>query len=303
MVYSLCSLKGILPHRDYDCWLLFVKAVSIICHRNITLSEVERGDELLLSFCETFESLYGKEHCTINMHLHAHLADCICDFGPVYSFWLFSFERLNGILGSYHTNCHDISLQLMRRFTSVTFYSIHNWPVEYKEELYPLISEHYYSDGSLQSVSFELVMQECKVDNVKELPPVHELGWELHQKNSLQQLDAVNFGHNAELLTLYDKASAISIDGFVLGSAKSRFVTKSHVMANHPNDNQLHFARIDNFAKINVKSGHTSVPLWVVCVSFYCEHQCKVWFGGPTQVWCKSTTFDHFFITLSSIKS
>lgn len=135
LVYSLSSLKGILPHRDYDCWLLFVKAVSIICHRNVTLSEVERGDELLLSFCETFESLYGKEHCTINMHLHAHLADCIRDFGPVYSFWLFSFERLNGILGSYHTNCHDISLQLMRRFTSVTFYSIHNWPVEYKEEL------------------------------------------------------------------------------------------------------------------------------------------------------------------------
>ena len=149
------------------------------------------------------------------MHLHAHLADCIRDFGPVYSFWLFSFERLNGILGSYHTNCHDISLQLMRHFTSVAFYSIHNWPVEYKEELYPLISEHYYSDGSLQSASFELVMQECKVDNVKELPPVHELGWELHQKNSLQQLVAVNFGHNAELLTLYDKASAISIDGFV----------------------------------------------------------------------------------------
>ena len=73
-------------------------------------------------------------------------------------------------------------------FTSVTFYSIHNWPVEYKEELYPLTSEHYYSDGSLQSVSFELVMQECKVEDVKELPPVHELGWELYQKNFLQQL-------------------------------------------------------------------------------------------------------------------
>ncbi len=24
LIYSLCSLKGIIPHKDYDCWLLFV---------------------------------------------------------------------------------------------------------------------------------------------------------------------------------------------------------------------------------------------------------------------------------------
>ena len=44
-----------------------------------------------------------------NMHLHGHLKECILDFGPVYTFWLFSFERLNGVLGFYHTNRHDIS--------------------------------------------------------------------------------------------------------------------------------------------------------------------------------------------------
>ena len=59
----------------------------------------------------------------------------------VYSFWLFSFERLNGVLGSYHTNCHNISLQLMRRFTSSSFYNVNNWPVEYKDQFYPLLSK------------------------------------------------------------------------------------------------------------------------------------------------------------------
>ena len=52
------------------------------------------------------------------MHLHAHLVECIKDFGPVYSFWLFSFERYNGLLGSFRTNQRSVELQLMRRFTT-----------------------------------------------------------------------------------------------------------------------------------------------------------------------------------------
>ena len=50
------------------------------------------------------------------MHLHTHLLDCILDYGPVYSFWLFSFECFNGILGSYHTNQRAIEIQVMRKF-------------------------------------------------------------------------------------------------------------------------------------------------------------------------------------------
>ena len=35
---------------------------------------------------------------TPNMHMHCYLADCVRDFGPIYGFWLFSFERYNGLL-------------------------------------------------------------------------------------------------------------------------------------------------------------------------------------------------------------
>ena len=81
----------------------------------ITIEEAERGHKLLLEFC-TFESLHGSEIVTPNMHLHTHLLDCIKDYGPIYSFWLFSFERYNGMLGVYKTNQRSIELQLMRRF-------------------------------------------------------------------------------------------------------------------------------------------------------------------------------------------
>ena len=47
-------------------------------------------------FVKNFERNYGSEAVTPNIHLHVHLTDCIRDFGPVYSFWLLSFEHCNG---------------------------------------------------------------------------------------------------------------------------------------------------------------------------------------------------------------
>ena len=64
LVYSLCCLKDILPHHHYDCWLLFVKAISILCQRKVTVSDLHK---LLMEFSETFQSLYGKKYYTINI--------------------------------------------------------------------------------------------------------------------------------------------------------------------------------------------------------------------------------------------
>ena len=60
----------------------------------ITKEQLKEAEELILKFCQTFVELYGKKYCTPNLHLHGHLASCIKDYGPVYAFWLFSFERL-----------------------------------------------------------------------------------------------------------------------------------------------------------------------------------------------------------------
>jgi len=50
------------------------------------------------------------------MHLHEHIAQCVKDYGSIYGFWLFSFERYNGLLEMYSTNNRDIAVQLMRIF-------------------------------------------------------------------------------------------------------------------------------------------------------------------------------------------
>ena len=51
--------------------------------------------------------------CTCTL---TYLINCILDYGPVYAFWLVSFERFNGFLGSYPTNKRSIEMQMCRRF-------------------------------------------------------------------------------------------------------------------------------------------------------------------------------------------
>ena len=51
------------------------------------------------------------------MHLHGHLVSCVRQYGPLYSFWLFSFERYNGILGNISNNEHNIEILNSQRGT------------------------------------------------------------------------------------------------------------------------------------------------------------------------------------------
>lgn len=102
-----------------------------MCSTVIPTSQVKLADELLVKFCQTVENLYGSSVITPNMHLHCHLCECVLDYGPVYGFWCFSFERFNEILGSLHVNNHQIEVQLMRKFLERHQLGSMSWPEEF----------------------------------------------------------------------------------------------------------------------------------------------------------------------------
>ena len=52
------------------------------------------------------------------MHLHGHLRDCILNYGPLSSFWVFAFERYNGVLESFVNNWMTPEQQMMTKFLS-----------------------------------------------------------------------------------------------------------------------------------------------------------------------------------------
>jgi hypothetical protein len=116
VVYSLYALQGILPEKHLHCWRLFVKACKLFGKKTLTQQDIDDGDLCLIQFLKEVEAIYGKSVITPNMHLHCHLKGCVQDYGPFHGFWCYSFERYNGILGSYNTNNKSIEVQLMRRF-------------------------------------------------------------------------------------------------------------------------------------------------------------------------------------------
>ncbi|VDI83493.1 Hypothetical predicted protein [Mytilus galloprovincialis] len=129
-VFSIFALKGVIPSEDFEVWRKFVLASRCITTKTITTVDILKYEKLILEFCSRFERIYGDTKVTPNMHLHYHMADCIRDYGPVYSFWLFSFERYNGHRGSLPNNSRSIELQIMRRFLRDSFVNCLQVPSE-----------------------------------------------------------------------------------------------------------------------------------------------------------------------------
>ena len=92
IIYSPILLKDILPHAHYKCWLLFVRATTILCQRMLTYADVDTADKLLENFCKSVETIYECNRCTPNMHLHLHIKRTLLDFGSAHATWCFSFE-------------------------------------------------------------------------------------------------------------------------------------------------------------------------------------------------------------------
>jgi len=139
ILFSQYALKGFLPDRHYKCWNTFVLACGYICNRALVRTDLQIIDHLLIKFCKEFERVYGTDSVTPNMHMHGHLIESIRDFGPVYNFWLFSFERYNGLLGSKPNNKKGIEGQIMKRFlrdqSAVSF----TYPEENKQQFLSVI--------------------------------------------------------------------------------------------------------------------------------------------------------------------
>ena len=129
-LFSLMVLIDKFPKDDIECWRHFVLAI-LLCNPCITLNDIDLADALLVYFC--------KRVITPNMHLHCHLKECILDYVTVYSFWLFSFERFNGILEHYPSNNRNIEICLMNRFLTEFKLASVELPHEHREDFHAVL--------------------------------------------------------------------------------------------------------------------------------------------------------------------
>lgn len=114
---SILQSHYIVRYRCWSvCWMNFVKACCLLCSRAITASDVDKGDKLLTLFCCGLQAYFTPQSCTMNMHIHLHLRQCLLDYVPIYGFWCFPYEQYNGKLGDYASNRKSIEVQVARKF-------------------------------------------------------------------------------------------------------------------------------------------------------------------------------------------
>ena len=151
-IFSLFALHSCLAPDDFECWRHFILASRILTQMQLSVTDIELIHVLLLQFCKRVERMYGSSIITPNTHLHCHLRNCLKDYGPVYYFWLFSFERYNGIFENFPTSTR-VEIQLMQRFISEFSLSSFCLPESFQSEfscILPTISTPILH-GSLKS--------------------------------------------------------------------------------------------------------------------------------------------------------
>ena len=99
MVYATPLMWNLLSVPDRTILSNFVRACSLLVCRIIDAQALNEAHDRLLKVGQLIEEHYGQQLITPNIHLSLHLAECCRDYGPLYSFWCYSFERMNGILG------------------------------------------------------------------------------------------------------------------------------------------------------------------------------------------------------------
>jgi hypothetical protein len=114
-IYATIVLWKYLPNIDRQILTNFVKICQILVCRIVRRDSLKEAHERLITIIKLIEQKYGAEKISPNLHLSLHLHECAYDYGPLYVFWCFSFERMNGILGSLPNSHRKIESEIMRR--------------------------------------------------------------------------------------------------------------------------------------------------------------------------------------------
>lgn len=321
LVFSIFCLHNVLPSEHLECWRLFVYACALYTSKVVTHQSIEEANQAIVNFCKKAEELYGKEFCTPNMHLHCHLIDCFKDYGPAHSYWLFTFERYNGILGDVPTNHRSITVQLMRKFTQyMHLTATHDKLPQDLRDAFSSFLNTDQSVGSLKASSDptcatlqKIPLQTSKVgtvdftvdDNTQLLPVLKETVLNSDQLQCLKQLYAKMFPNSRFCaIRRVVQTSARAISGDMLVSTNEVNEATSYIVAKWGLDEaeELMYGTIKmifrSVSTISDSDGTKEVNVILAQVHWYKPHPCSQVIGFP---WIICSQDVHPFSLLSFI--
>ena len=326
-IYSPVLMWSVLERESWDCWILFVLAVKMITRRVLSTGDIEKSNSLLQQFGTQFEALYGERKCTINMHLHLHLMQSLNDYGPAHAFWLYSFERFNGILGSFHTNNANIEAQIMTKFLDSQFIQVDDTSFIDDEEFYSFLPKSYmpHSQDSSPVVNISLsnavqfltlctgpISNVCASSlqsfqtMVNCIGPFTEIILTSEELERIDNLLCIMFGPQVKTKSRFTlKFRKATIGDDIIGSTlPGASVASSFVFAHWPNQllnsaetPEWHMGQIQYFLQVEYMTNHTqgSKPqqIQLAFVHWRKPHTYKNLFGEDVAHICESTIFPH----------
>ena len=313
LYYSLLSLHGNLISSDLECWRHFVLACTILCSKRITIANLQLADALLLQFCRRSERQYGENIVTPNMHMMCHLKDCILDYGPIHEFWLFPYERYNGLLGEFPNNNKSIEVQVMKRFMTDQSLVTIPPPEDFQEDFQECLSFSSHLVGSVSdSLCSSLIWNpqaakdsfEWTIDVIEKtisLPKYYTRGiFDTVELKFLTELYSRLYSvpsSDISMNSTFRKYGSVHICGKILGGYTTRSHTSSIVMISWdakyfgtspglPNSaSEDRPARINYFAKHSVTVQSNLKTHLLVSASWFAHHPRKGACAKPITVW------------------
>ena len=325
--YSIYCMHGILSDAEIECWRTFVLASRLLSSPSISMEDISLASALLLSFCRRFEILHGPSSVTPNMHMHGHLTECIKDYGPLSSFWLFSFERFNGLLGDLPTNNRLIEMQVMQRFVQDNFYlqMLSYTPTESSEmnDMFKkVIVDHAHNFQSMKYQSHSASRTPSMCTSGFEYLPAHKYTLSSFSSLEVEALsrvycsvyEALSIVVVEDIPQTYKKMMSVTINGQKINAGQYVFAKSVFNFKSNPREEVRTVftdplnrpARIDHFAVHSV-SVNGSVYVHCFAVASWPQHHPDInFFGKPYQIWCRSLyecSLLNFVIPIENISS
>ena len=86
LVFSRYGLKDVLPQAEYDMWMHWVDAVTLLSRPVVSEADLRSGQAFLESFARDFKKLHGTDAWFPNLHFVFHVIEDIRNFGSVWGY-------------------------------------------------------------------------------------------------------------------------------------------------------------------------------------------------------------------------
>lgn len=295
-LFSIPTLFDQIDPIHLECWRHFVLACRLLCQKSISQLNLQLADALLMQFCSKVEQLFGAHAITPNMHMHGHLREVIQDFGPSHTFWLFSYERFNGILGNQPNNNKSIEPQLMMKFSQESAFTAFEPPTELAEEFKKFTTvDDSPAENSVES--FVLPPRSTRgVLSHMEIVLLKDLLSNLHSINtSAVAINSCCRKYNSVKISSMELSSCLQSSSHhyiamadwkidVFGSPPSQLPAPHYPYEHIRPVKILHFASIT----YSINDADTTLSKFFAVVCWFAPHPSRYLLGQPAQVWCRA---------------